>query len=116
MMTDVDASAASRGGIEARLRSAGLPALPRMAWLEVDLGKPMTFSRVAISEEYDRVQRFELQYKDGETWKTFVQGTRIGDKYTQTFDPVTAQHVRLNILDATDGPTIWEFHLLSPKQ
>jgi alpha-L-fucosidase len=87
----------------------------KQAWLEVDLGKPMTFSRVAISEEYDRVQRFELQYKDGESWKTFLQGTRIGDNFTQSFDPVTAQHVRLSILEATDGPTIWEFHLLAPK-
>jgi len=88
----------------------------KQAWLEVDLGKPVTFSRVAISEEYDRVQRFELQYKDGESWKTFLQGTRIGNKYAQSFDPVTAQHVRLSILEATDGPTIWEFHLLAPKR
>ena len=87
----------------------------KQAWLEVDLGKPVTFSRVAISEEYNRARRFELQYKDGETWKTFAQGNRIGDRYTQSFDPVTAQHVRLNILEATDGPTIWEFHLLAPK-
>jgi alpha-L-fucosidase len=88
----------------------------KLAWLEVDLGKPMTFGRVAISEEYDRVRRFELQYKDGETWKTFLQGTQIGEKYTQAFQPVTAQHVRLNVLEATDGPTIWELQLLPPKQ
>jgi len=86
----------------------------KQAWLEVDLGKPVTFSRVSISEEYDRVRRFEIQYKDGENWKTLLQGTRIGDKYSQTFDSITAQHVRLNILEATDGPTIWEFQLLAP--
>jgi alpha-L-fucosidase len=88
----------------------------KQAWLEVDLGKPVTFSRVSISEEYNRVRRFELQYKDGETWRTFLQGTRLGDNYSKSFDAVTAQHVRLNILDATDGPTIWEFHLLAPRQ
>ena len=27
------------------------------------------------------------------------------------FAPVTAQRVRLNITEATDGPTIWEFQL-----
>jgi alpha-L-fucosidase len=86
----------------------------KQAWLDVDLGKPVTFGRVAISEEYDRVRRFELQYKDGDTWKTFLQGARIGDEFSRSFDPVTAQHVRLNILDATDGPTIWEFQLLAP--
>jgi len=86
----------------------------KQAWLEVDLGKPTTFARVSLSEAFDRVQRFELQYKEGETWKPFLQGTRLGDKYAQTFDPLTAQHVRLTILEATDGPTIWEFHLLPP--
>jgi alpha-L-fucosidase len=88
----------------------------KQAWLEVDLGKPMTFASVTLSEAYDRVRRFELQYKDGETWKTFLSGTRIGEKFTQDFAPVTAQYVRLNILEATEGPTIWEFQLMAPKQ
>ena len=30
-----------------------------------------------------------------------------------TFEPVTAQHVRLNILEATDVPTIWEVQLFA---
>ncbi len=88
----------------------------KQAWIEVDLGKPMTFDRVAISEAYDRVRAFELQYKDGETWKTFLKGTRIGDEYAKNFGAITARHVRLNILEATDGPTIWEVHLLPPKR
>jgi alpha-L-fucosidase len=88
----------------------------KQAWLEVDLGKAVTFSRVSISEEYGRVRRFELQYKNGETWRTLLQGTRIGDNYSQSFAPVTAQRVRLNILEATDGPTIWEFQLMAAKK
>ena len=34
------------------------------AWLEVDLGKTTTFNRVKITEAYDRVKKFELQYKN----------------------------------------------------
>jgi alpha-L-fucosidase len=86
----------------------------KQAWLEVDLGKPATFGRVAISEAYDRVRKFELQYKDGDAWKTFLSGTRIGEEYSQAFELVIAQVVRLNILEATDGPTIWEFQLPAP--
>ena len=86
----------------------------KQAWLELDLGKPVTFGRVAIDEEFDRVRRFELQSKDGDTWKTVLQGTRIGEQYSQDFQPVTAQYVRLNILEATDGPTICEFQLMAP--
>ncbi len=88
------------------------------AWLEVDLGAPATFDRVAIdeSEAYQRVSQFELQYKDGDAWKTFHKGTTIGPDWAAKFEPVTAQVVRLNILKASDGPTINEFQLFAVKK
>lgn len=88
----------------------------RAAWLEVDLGKPTTFNRARISEALDRVQEFELQFKEGDEWKTFVRGTKIGADYSSQFESVTARHVRLNILKASDAPTIWEFQLVAPKK
>jgi len=54
-------------------------------------------------------------FDDGQ-WKTFAHGTKIGSEYVNDFQPITARQVRLNILDATDGPTIWEFQLLAPKK
>jgi alpha-L-fucosidase len=88
----------------------------KQVWFEVDLGKPTTFNCVKISEAYDRVREFELQCKDANRWKTFVSGTKIGSDYSQQIEPVTARYVRLNILKATDGPTIWEFQLFAPKK
>jgi alpha-L-fucosidase len=88
----------------------------KQAWLEVDLGKATTFDQVKIAEAYDRVQEFELQYKNGAQWKTFARGTKIGAGYSMTFKPVTARQVRLNILESTDGPTIWEFQLMASKK
>ena len=83
----------------------------RSGWLEVDLGKPRTFRRAALFEgRWNRVQEFQLQYRDGETWRTFAKGTKMGDLKLE-FEPVTARHVRLNILKATRIPTIPEFHL-----
>ncbi len=87
------------------------------AWLEVDLGGPQTIGRAMLSEAYaHRVQRFELQAKEGKGWRTFAKGGRIGEESMITFEPVTAQAVRLNILEATEGPTIWEFQLLPVKK
>ncbi|MHC4072470.1 MAG: alpha-L-fucosidase, partial [Planctomycetota bacterium] len=86
------------------------------AWLEVDLGRAATFNRVKIAEAYDRVKKFELQYKSGTQWKILCRGTKIGADYSKTFEPVTARQVRLNILESTDGPTIWEFQLMAPKE
>ena len=88
----------------------------KQAWLQVDLEKAMMFDRIKISEAYDRVREFELQYRENAQWKTFARGRRIGADYSKAFEAVTAQHVRLNILEATDGPTIWEFQLLAPNK
>jgi alpha-L-fucosidase len=88
----------------------------QQAWLEVDLGKPATFNRVTINEEYNRVKEFELQCRDGNRWKTFARGTKLGHDYSKQFEPVTGRYIRLNILKATDGPTICDFKLFAPKK
>jgi alpha-L-fucosidase len=83
-------------------------------WLEVDLGRPVTFDHILVLEApWNRVRKFQLQYRDGDTWKTFHEGTTLGD-FSLRFEPVTAQYFRLNILEATDVPTIWEVHLYAP--
>jgi alpha-L-fucosidase len=45
-----------------------------------------------------------------------VRAQKIGADYLKTFEPITARQVRLNILNTTDGPTIWEFQLPAPKE
>lgn len=47
---------------------------------------------------------------DGQ-WRTIYFGTTIGADFIAKFEPVTARYVRLNILEATDVPTIWEVQL-----
>lgn len=87
-------------------------------WLEVDLGQPQTFDRALIQECVDygiRVKAFELQYKDGDEWKTFHAGKDMGSNLGIKFDPVTARLVRLNITAGQGGPTIREFHLYQSK-
>lgn len=88
------------------------------AWLSIDMHASKTFNRVLIDEEtpYARTQEFELQSStDGKTWTTFYKGKTIGPKWTTTFAPVTARYVRLNILKATEGPTLAEFHVYAPR-
>lgn len=80
----------------------------KQAWIALDLGKPKTLEGVTIEEEFPgRVEKFELQYKDGAEWKAFFTGTKLGH-FRQKFPPVVAQYVRLNILQANEGPTISE--------
>jgi alpha-L-fucosidase len=87
------------------------------AWLEVDLGAPKTFDRVVILQafpELRRVRRFAVEYWQDGAWHACWSGKELGAKLSATFPAVTAQRVRLNITEATEGPTIWEFRLFSP--
>lgn len=83
----------------------------RSGWIEVDLGGSVTLRRAVVVEgDWNRVRKFELQYKEGDVWRTFYCGKTIGT-LRLSFEPVTARFVRLNILQATDVPTIWELQL-----
>ncbi|MHB8972432.1 MAG: alpha-L-fucosidase [Pirellulaceae bacterium] len=84
------------------------------AWLELDLGKPVTFSHVRIKQafpELKRVRKFAIEYWQDGQWKPCYLGEDLAATLAAKFESVTAQRVRLNITEATDGPTIWEFQL-----
>jgi alpha-L-fucosidase len=96
------------------------PSGTRECWLELDLLKPQTIGRIEIDEEFaapkSRVKRFEIQAKTGDTWATIHTGTALGPHFNATPATLTTQHLRLRILDATDGPTISEIRLLPPAR
>ena len=88
----------------------------KTGWLEVTFDKPEHIGHVAIAEAAARnagIRKFRLEYRDGDAWKTILEGTTIGRSYSKDFDPVTARTVRLNILEATAEPQIDEmqFHV-----
>ena len=86
----------------------------KSAWLELDLGKPSTFSRAVIKQAYPelgRIRKFAIEYLKNDRWQACYQGGRFGAKLGVRFAPVTARRVRLNITESTDGPTLWEFQL-----
>jgi hypothetical protein len=88
----------------------------KQAWLAVDLGRPCIIDRAFLSEAYNRIQQFELQAERDGQWETFARGGKIGSGLELKFPPAAVQRVRLNILQATDGPTIWEFLLFESDE
>jgi hypothetical protein len=52
---------------------------------------------------------------DDKNWHVFHHGTTVGPELSIAIAPITARHVRLNILKPTDGPTIREFQLYAPS-
>ncbi|MCW1924428.1 alpha-L-fucosidase [Luteolibacter arcticus] len=85
--------------------------------LVIDLLKPLTFARIEIDEaEGKRVKKFEFQAEQNGVWKTLHAGTELGAAFEAAFPSVTARKVRLQILEATEGPTIQEIRLFAPKR
>jgi alpha-L-fucosidase len=87
-------------------------------WLEIDLGRPVTFSTAELQEAISlgqRVAEYHLDYWNGSAWKTIARGTTIGCKKLDHFNPVTARRVRLVIDRARACPTIASFSLYRIK-
>jgi alpha-L-fucosidase len=93
-----------------------LPAGTKQAWLQIDLARETTFTGIeieeALSRHSSRVKKFELQKKSGDGWTTIHSGAGLGAHFKATFAPVTTSAIRLNILDASEGPTISEIRLI----
>jgi len=90
----------------------------RACWLEVDLLKEESIGRIGIHELEPRITKFELQYKlkKEDAWQVAYNGGKAGKKFSAEFTAVQARYVRLNILEATFAPTIWEFQLFPPRK
>ncbi len=87
----------------------------RQAWIAAEFARPRTLCGVRIQEEYGRrVEKFEFQCRDGGQWKTIFSGTTLGT-FSKDFPPVVTRQVRLNILEANEGPTISEIELIEKK-
>jgi alpha-L-fucosidase len=79
------------------------------AWVSLKFGAPQRLGKVHIQEAYaGRVQQFELLAEIGGEWKRVSSGTALGADFSCSFPPVMASGLRLNILKATEGPSIKE--------
>ena len=78
----------------------------------MDLGRSETFSKVGIRELFGQIRGFEIQALAGNEWKTFFQGDTMDTLFVDLEKSVTAQRVRLVILDNNgEAPNLVEFDL-----
>ncbi len=100
--------------------------------LTVDLGESTRFNSVVLMEPYEaHIQAYEVQYLQGDDWKTILKGTTMGSHYSRQFPAVEGRMVRLivkrfitgenphNVVSypgtppPREGATIAEFQLLN---
>jgi alpha-L-fucosidase len=87
-------------------------------WIEVDMGEVKQVDRISVSEKYNRIQSYELQYHDGKKWKTCATGGELGIISVELAQPVRARKVRLQINQWTsdlpdEGPAIHAIDVFS---
>jgi len=81
----------------------------RRAWIEARWPKAALISGCRILEAFPgRIRKFELLVSEGKDWQVAAKGGRLPRDGAIRFSPRVADRLRLNILDAADGPTIWE--------
>jgi alpha-L-fucosidase len=86
--------------------------------LEIDLGAAVTFNRSMVQEHIalgQRIEAYALAAWDGQSWRTFAQGTTVGYKKLDRFPEVTASRVRLTILKSRAFPAVQEIGLFQER-
>ncbi|PZP49135.1 MAG: alpha-L-fucosidase [Pseudopedobacter saltans] len=80
----------------------------------ITLPKKKTFNLLSLQEfitDGQAVESWTLEYNTGTEWKELARGTTIGYKRLVTFPEVTADELRLKILQSRVAPKLSEFGL-----
>ncbi|HEX5553655.1 MAG TPA: family 16 glycosylhydrolase, partial [Chitinophagaceae bacterium] len=84
------------------------------AVIEFNLQGSKTFDVLLLQEEIrvgQRIEKFELDYWNGQGWKEATAGTTVGYKRLLRFKPITTGKVRLTIASSRLNPMLAEFGL-----
>ena len=82
----------------------------KRAWVERQFDHPELVSGVSINEAINRIQSFIIQVKQAAGWVTVYRGGTVGSNFSASFPAMLTDRVRMVILNATDGPTIYEIN------
>ena len=83
--------------------------------VQVNMGKPTTFSVLRLTTPYTTATKIALEVKDGEAWKpVYSEENPKGMERVKTFAPVTGQVVRLTVTADKPGVRIGVFELFPP--
>jgi alpha-L-fucosidase len=88
------------------------------AVIELQLKKAQTINVLMLQENISvgqRIEKFDLEYWDGNSWQKAAEGTTVGYKRLLQFPTVTTNKVRIKILSSRLNPTLSELGLFYEK-
>ncbi|MCK5806700.1 MAG: hypothetical protein KAI66_27975, partial [Lentisphaeria bacterium] len=91
---------------------------PFASWIELDLGEDRSVDSTAVAEGWDRTRAFRIECRSRpeDEWQVALVGTTLGGDYHNDFPKVTGRYWRLNILEASTEPSIWEWQLFNSQE
>ncbi|MDR2462279.1 MAG: alpha-L-fucosidase [Verrucomicrobiales bacterium] len=83
------------------------------ASVTVDLRAEREVAEILLDDApFLRTRKFTVEAADGEGWRVIASGTTIGEEQWLTLErPVRARRFRVNIVSASDTPTLAEFQV-----
>lgn len=79
------------------------------ASIEIDLGQDKSFNRLLLQEYIplgQRIQKFNVEYMNGDKWEEIANATTIGYKRILRFPTITTQKLRINIQNSLACPIL----------
>jgi alpha-L-fucosidase len=92
------------------------PAGSHHAAIEASFTTPITFDHALTMEwlnDGQHVEHYRIERWDGTHWTAVAEGHAIGHKRIDSFAPVTASRIRLNILSSSAAAEIREFQVFN---
>lgn len=90
------------------------------ASIEIKLKRGYRFNSAMLQENIlvgQRIEKFRLDYWDGQLWTTFAEGTTVGYKRLLRFPEVNADRIKIVIEKSRTSPTLSSFGLFkSPPE
>jgi len=77
--------------------------------INIDLKQSKYFDRIVLMEHIksgQRIEKFTIDYKKGDTWETLYSGTTIGYKRICCFEKTEARNIKITIMNSRRYPTI----------
>ncbi|WP_138755956.1 alpha-L-fucosidase [Paenibacillus sinopodophylli] len=81
------------------------------ASIELELAGKQIVDRIVLKEylpEGQRIERFQLEWFDGDRWHVFYEGNVIGYKKICRFEPIETERLRIHITESRWYPTLSE--------
>ncbi|MEW6508234.1 MAG: alpha-L-fucosidase [Bacteroidota bacterium] len=88
--------------------------------IEIQMSRGKTFNCAMIQENIlkgQRIEKFRLEYWDGQLWRTFARATTVGYKRLLRFPEINTDRIKIVIEQSRTNPTISSFGLyLTPPE